>query len=450
MKFYRKMMKYRVLYIFLTSVALISEGWSQSGFDQKIADLIQQVSQDSLSKHIESLTFAGGHETRVSFTEGNRWSAEYIKAMFDSFSGLTSVEFDTFFVPAIAPFNSEPLVNIIATLEGCENPNQIYVIGGHMDATANLDLTLNWNSDWPTAKAPGADDNASGIAAILETARILSDPLNEFAPATTLNFIAFGAEEQHPAYFDNNHMGSKHYVLNAYAGGIDIVGAYIVDMVGHNSTGNNYYNIVSNGKSEHLGQRLIDANSAYQIGLTSNSPPFSEPTYSDHFEFWQYRYNAVLLIENAPPWQNNSPWYIANPFYHRQSDTYATLNMSQVHKIAQLVLATVASLPSPVTSIKSPEKLPLDFTLFQNYPNPFNAGTRINYQLQSPGKVDLAVYNLQGQKIVRLVDDIQSSGEHAAVWDGKNKQGRRLPSGVYLYRLRAGGRQVVYKMILSN
>ena len=444
------MKKCRILYALLALVALMSEGWSQTSFDQKIADLIEQVSQDSLGKHIESLTFADGHETRVSFTEGNRWSAEYIKTVFDSFSGLTSVEFDTFFVSAIAPFDSEPLVNIIATLEGREDPSQIYVIGGHMDATANLDPTLNWNSDWPTAKAPGADDNASGIATILETARILSDPLNEFAPATTLKFIAFGAEERHPAYFNENHMGSKHYVLNAYARGIDIVGAYIVDMVGHNSTGNNYYDIVSNRKSEHLGQRLIDANSAYQIGLTSNSPPFPEPTYSDHFEFWQYRYNAVLLIENAPPWQNNSPWYTANPFYHRQSDTYATLNISQVHKITQLALTTVASLASPVTSVKNHEDLPLDFTLFQNYPNPFNAGTRISYQLKSPGKVDLAIYNLHGQKIVALVDDIKSNGEHTAVWDGKDKQGWQLPSGVYLYRLRVGGRQIAYKMILSK
>ena len=124
--------------------------------------------------------------------------------------------------------------------------------------------------------------------------------------------------------------------------------------------------------------------------------------------------------------------------------------MSQVHKITQLALATVASLPNPVTSVESPDVLPLNLTLFQNYPNPFNSGTRISYQLQSAGKVDLAVYNLHGQKIAGLVDDIQSSGEHAAVWDGKDKQGRQLPSGVYLYRLRTGGRQVVYKMILSK
>ena len=248
-----------ILYTLLASLALMLEGWSQSGFDQKIADLMQQVSRDSLTKHIQSLTFADGHETRVSFTEGNRWAASYIYDVFQNYNSLTSVAFDTFFAAsARLPFDTEPLVNVIATYEGSKNPSQVYVIGGHLDATGNLDPTLNWDTDWPAAKAQGADDNASGVAATLEIARVLSDPQNNFSPDFTIKFIAFGAEERHPAYNNENHLGSKHYVQEAFGKGEDVLGTYVLDMIGYNSTGNDYFNIVSNNKSRPLGEKMLD------------------------------------------------------------------------------------------------------------------------------------------------------------------------------------------------
>lgn len=416
--------------------------------------MVSQVSQENISRYVQDLANADGYQSRVTYTEGNRWSVNYIKETFESFAGLSSVILDTFFVAnASLPHDSEPLFNVVATFEGKENPSQIYIIGGHLDATANLDNNLNWETDWPTAKAPGADDNASGVAAILEIARILSDPNNAFNNSYTIKFIAFGAEERHPAYNNNNHLGSKHYAQRAFMQGEEILGVYIVDMIGHNSTGKVYFNIVSNNKSRDLGEKMLAVNSVYQIGLTSNEPPFPEATYSDHDQFWLYRYKAILIIENAPPWQNSLPFYTANPFYHRESDKFATLNLEQVEKITKLTLATVASLASVVTSVESGEEVlnqPKMFSLFQNYPNPFNAGTFIRYRHLSSGSVTLSIYNLRGQKVVSLVNEIQPSGEYSVVWDGKDSKGRELPGGIYLYSFEVGGQRFVRKMIMSK
>lgn len=425
-----------------------------TGFDPRISALMNQVSQEQLGLHIQNLASADGHQTRVSYTEGNRWSVNYVKETFESFSGLSSVALDTFYATdAEPPHNSEPLFNVVATLEGRQSPDQVYIIGAHLDATANLDNSLNWETNWPTAQAPGADDNASGIAAVLEIARILSDSSNAFNSTFTVKFIAFGAEERHPAYSNNNHLGSRHFAEQAYFQGEDILGVYILDMIGFNSTGNHHFEIAANNKSRELGEKLLQMNSVYQIGLHANEPPFPEPTYSDHEAFWQYRYHAILVIENAPPWANNLPWYTANPFYHRQGDTFASVNLEQVAKVTKMTLAAVASLSGIVTGIQpeqSPLNTPASFSLFQNYPNPFNAGTRIDYQLRAQGNVVLTVLNLLGQQITTLVDKEQAPGHYSVQWDGKDARGHELPSGIYLYALEVGQRRVVRKMIFGK
>jgi hypothetical protein len=95
------------------------------------------------------------------------------------------------------------------------------------------------------------------------------------------------------------------------------------------------------------------------------------------------------------------------------------------------------------------ELLPKESTLFQNYPNPFNATTRITYQLVNPlpSKVNLEVYNLQGQVVSRLVDDCQTAGIHEAIWDGRTKEGKNAFSGVYIYTLCVDGNSTSRKML---
>ena len=420
-------------------------------YDPQIEALMAQVSADSIDKHVQNLADAGGHESRISYTPGNEWAALYIKQVFDRYPGLTSVTLDTFYASdGIPPYNNEPLVNVVATLEGSNGPDEYYLVGGHLDATANLDPNLSWPADWATAKARGADDNASGVAAILEMARVLSDPANGFSHPYTIKFIAFGAEERHPMYNDNNHWGSRRYAFDAYLAGDQILGVYVLDMIGFNNTGNHHFNIVANDMSQVLGLRMLEVNLSYSVGLHANSMPFPYATYSDHEQFWLYSYKAILIIENAPPWSNSPPWYTANPYYHRESDLPTTVNIPQVTKVAKLALGTIACVAGPTTGIEpgSAAGPPRAFSLMQNYPNPFNAGTQIRYQLLAGGAVSLKVYNTSGQQVATLVNGFQPAGEYQIGWEGLNDRGEGLPSGMYLLSLGWEGERVVRKMML--
>jgi len=107
----------------------------------------------------------------------------------------------------------------------------------------------------------------------------------------------------------------------------------------------------------------------------------------------------------------------------------------------------------PVTEVSAvpltiPEVLPEDFTLQQNYPNPFNPETMIDYDLPKGSFVDLAIYNVQGQKVATLVQEHQGIGRYRVAWSGKDDQGWRVAAGVYLYCLRAGRTVLSKKMIL--
>ena len=92
-----------------------------------------------------------------------------------------------------------------------------------------------------------------------------------------------------------------------------------------------------------------------------------------------------------------------------------------------------------IVSVDKPRTLPDRIALYQNYPNPFNPSTVIEYELTVIEHVRLSVYNVLGQEIAVLVDDIQEGGLHRAVFHANN-----MPSGVYFYRLRTG-EQMLHK-----
>jgi len=78
---------------------------------------------------------------------------------------------------------------------------------------------------------------------------------------------------------------------------------------------------------------------------------------------------------------------------------------------------------------------PVNFVLGENYPNPFNPTTRIQYELPIRASVDIAVYNLLGQKVRTLVNDIQAPGSYQLEWDGRDENGYQVASSVYFYRM---------------
>jgi hypothetical protein len=95
--------------------------------------------------------------------------------------------------------------------------------------------------------------------------------------------------------------------------------------------------------------------------------------------------------------------------------------------------------------------VPETFDLGQNYPNPFNPNTDIRYQIVdagSPIHTTLKVYNVLGQEVRVLVDELKEPGYYTVTWDGTDHKGERVTSGVYFYRIVAGQFQSTRRMVL--
>jgi flagellar hook assembly protein FlgD len=78
------------------------------------------------------------------------------------------------------------------------------------------------------------------------------------------------------------------------------------------------------------------------------------------------------------------------------------------------------------------------YLLHQNYPNPFNAETAIRYQIPESVIVELSIFDINGKEVIELVNRRQPAGEYKVAWNGKDKRGGDVPSGIYFYQLRAG------------
>jgi len=86
--------------------------------------------------------------------------------------------------------------------------------------------------------------------------------------------------------------------------------------------------------------------------------------------------------------------------------------------------------------------------LYQNHPNPFNPATNISYQLPEKSKVNISIYNIKGQFIKTLVDEMKSAGEYSIIWNGVDQSNKNVPSGIYLYRLKTKDDSKIRKMAL--
>ena len=82
---------------------------------------------------------------------------------------------------------------------------------------------------------------------------------------------------------------------------------------------------------------------------------------------------------------------------------------------------------------------PANYVLRQNYPNPFNPTTRIDFSLPATSNVKLEIFNILGQKLVTLLNEQMTSGNHSVTWDARDANGNKLTSGIYLYKLVAAG-----------
>jgi hypothetical protein len=105
---------------------------------------------------------------------------------------------------------------------------------------------------------------------------------------------------------------------------------------------------------------------------------------------------------------------------------------------------------TPVTSVgqANEENLDSKFIVNQNYPNPFNPQTTISYYLPKRSNVDLCIYNIIGQKVKTLLDGFQTAGFQSVTWDGTNRNGEQVASGIYFYRVKTDYSEETKKMVL--
>jgi len=126
-------------------------------------------------------------------------------------------------------------------------------------------------------------------------------------------------------------------------------------------------------------------------------------------------------------------------------------DQSQI-RLNQALLATAEATAVRVENIDGP--LPTSFVLHQNYPNPFNPNTTIAFSFGSQGgggvsqRVTLDIFNILGQSVTNILDSYLPPGNHEVGWDGTDRRGRSVASGIYLYRLSVGEESQSKKMLL--
>ena len=210
--------------------------------------------------------------------------------------------------------------NVVAELRGTVHPERIWLVGGHFD-----DI-----SDIPYSRAPGADDNASGTAATLTIAGILSQ--HRFSD--TIRFVHFSAEEQ-------GHWGSQVYARNLTTAGAQVMGFINLDMIGWDGDDDRTVEIHSGtaANSVSLASRFTAANQRYGQGLRLEVKGSTASRFSDHSSFWDSGYPAFMTIEN---FFDDSIVRDRNPWYHKTGDLASRVDLDYTIRTARTALAMLA------------------------------------------------------------------------------------------------------------
>ncbi len=305
--------------------------------------------------------------------------------------------------------NEDAWQNVIATKTGTVYPDEQVVICGHFDNT----------SEQPYDVAPGSDDNGSGVAAIIEAARLFANGSFE----RTVKFGLWTGEEQ-------GLLGSAAYAADAYIAGDNIVGVYNFDMIAYdgNNDGSIELHCGTMNPSVELGNLFQTVINDYNIALVPQQITYGSTDRSDHASFWDYDYPAILGIEDFSD--------DFNPYYHTTSDNMSHINAPYFWEYTKAAIGATATLATPdstMTSINEQVSVPSQFILHGNYPNPFNAATTISFTITSESEVDLAVYDILGRKVETLVEKDMQAGRHRVTWDASG-----YSSGIYFYRIKTG------------
>ncbi len=275
-----------------------------------VIDLI--VGAVDVSRLLASVRNLQGPGTRYASTSGCEAAGDLIFRRFQALGLATSFE----------PFTFRSVYatrNVVAEKRGTVEPGEIVIVCGHYDSTSPAETR--------ETLAPGADDNASGTAAVMEAARLLAPHAFDF----TVRFVAFSAEEW-------GLYGAAYHAARARAAGERIIGVINLDMIGYADASPEDLEIFANEGSDWLADRLRAAAATYTDQPTRKIIDASA-TYSDHSAFWDRGYSAILAIEDSP---------LHNPYYHRTTDVVETLDPAFFAASTRTALAGLSELAQPV------------------------------------------------------------------------------------------------------
>jgi Zn-dependent M28 family amino/carboxypeptidase len=232
--------------------------------------------------------------------------------------------------------NGARVVNLEATLAGKDPGAPLVIVGAHYDSASG---------------APGADDNASGVAATLAIARALA--AERWTPSRTIRFVAFVNEE--PPFFWNEEMGSLVYAKACKAKGERVAAMLSLETLGYFADGagtqkyppvvswfypdrGDFVGFVGNTASRSLVRESIGA---FRASARFPSEGAALPGFvagvgwSDHWSFWQMGYPAVMVTDTAP---------FRNPHYHQATDLPETLDYDRLSRVVDGLVAVVKKL----------------------------------------------------------------------------------------------------------
>ena len=269
-----------------------------------------EVNEATLRSDIQTLQDFG---TRYTGTAGNDAARAWIVDQLEA-TGMPTEE-DTFSAGT----------NVIARLQGTDDPEVIWVYSAHYDST----------SEMPDTFAPGADDNASGVAAMLSAARILS----KSSFHGTIWFVAMGAEEQ-------GSLGSAHLADRMLDEGLTVRGVVAPDMIAYWPLGDgDAFDILGDTESSWMVDDLADA--ADHLGVANKK--WIQHRYcqgDDHTSFQDAGIPAISPMDCVEA-HNVSSSGEDTPYYHRSSDTIETLSMPFTTRVAQVIVGALATWAEP-------------------------------------------------------------------------------------------------------
>lgn len=302
-----------IILLFLTASICSSIEYSST-----IQKIIDEVNIDSLRIYVEELSgekevIINGEKhkifTRYFRSYGNDLAADYLADRLESF-GLES-ERQEF----TRTDDSSLFSNIYAIQKGKIFPDEYYVIGSHYDS-----ITFSGDS------ATGADDNASGCAAVLEAARILS----KYELDYSVIYSFFDAEEI-------GLLGSSYFAKDLVDNNKVVKCAISPDMIGYDGNNDNEIHIrTTDLNSEYYSDIIYDINYIYDIGLFTRLISYvNSYGTSDYFSFFNYNISALGILEDLSS--------DINIYFHSIHDSIKYFNMDYFHKNSKLIIASLAT-----------------------------------------------------------------------------------------------------------